>query len=237
MSSSHQDWQPVASGLGAKQTTAPARSPAKLSQNEQAYCLIRSEVVTLRLPPGEYVNEAEICSRFDLGRTPVNHAFHRLMHEGLVRIVPRKGVIVQPLSMNEAVELIAVRRINEPYAAALAAERITQAELDRLEAVVNSATRIRAGDLEGVLALDQNFHEGIAAAARNHVLAGLLASLHQRAIRFWSVSLSLDLHLPEVVAEHTAVLNCLRLHDATGAHLAMEAHIDSFRVTITRLLG
>ena len=217
--------------------TTPARTSAKLSQNEQAYRRIRQDIVTLRLPPGEYANEAEICTRLGLGRTPVNHAFHRLMHEGLVRIVPRKGVIVQPLSMGEVAELIAVRRLTEPYAAALAAERITPAELSRLQTVTVSAARVRPGDVDGLIALDRRFHEGIAVAAHNTVLAELLASLHQRAMRFWALSLSLRPHLPDVDAEHSVVLDCLSRHDADGARLAMEAHIDSFRATITRHVG
>lgn len=216
---------------------APSRKAVKLPQNEQAYRRIRQEIITLRLPPGEYVNEAAISTRLLLGRTPVNHAFHRLMHEGLVRIVPRKGVIVQPLSMEEAADLIVVRRVNEPLAAALAAERITPAEIARLEQVVASAHRIRDGDLDAMMTLDERFHEGIAAAARNRVLAELLAGLHQRALRFWAVALSMRPHLEEVISEHEQVLDCLRRRDPEGAQRAMEQHIDSFKNSISRQIG
>ncbi len=216
-----------------RQAASKPKSVPKLSQNEQAYRRIRQEIITLRLAPGEYINEFAIGASMSFGRTPVHHALHRLMHEGLVQIVPRKGVIVQPLSLEEAGELIAVRALNEPYAAALAAERITEAELDRMDALLRSAREIREGDLDSFIAVDEQFHASIAAAARNRVLATLLFTVHQRSMRFWAITLTFRPRVPEMMSEHKALLARLRAHDVPGARKAMKAHIDAFRASIS----
>lgn len=87
-----------------------AGSCPTVSQNERAYRRLKDDIVSLRLKPGDALNEAGLCAELGLGRTPVNQALHRLMHEGLVRILPRKGVLVQPLSMDEFAHLISTLR-------------------------------------------------------------------------------------------------------------------------------
>ncbi len=56
--------------------------PEALSQNERAYRRLKDDIVALRLKPGDALNEAGLCAEFGIGRTPVNKALHRLMHEG-----------------------------------------------------------------------------------------------------------------------------------------------------------
>ena len=99
-----------------------------------AYELIKHEIMTCALAPGEYVNESALCSRLKLGRTPVNQALHRLMLEGLVDIMPRKGVIVKPVSLDEVMHIIEVRLLTETYCVRLVAERATEADIAELVA-------------------------------------------------------------------------------------------------------
>src|SRR5258708_3120022 len=96
------------------------------SLNEQAYLDIKRLILRLKLKPGDYINEAQLCETLSIGRTPVNRAMHRLSFEGLVQIIPRKGIVVQPLSLDEVADLIDVRRLNEPYCARCAAEHIDE---------------------------------------------------------------------------------------------------------------
>ncbi|WP_245239253.1 GntR family transcriptional regulator [Methylobacterium platani] len=204
-----------------------------MSQNERAYRRLKGDIVALRLKPGDALNEAGLCAELGLGRTPVNQALHRLMHEGLVRILPRKGVLVQPLSMDEFAHLIEVRRLTEPPCAALAAARIGPEGLAEIEAVLAA----KPDDLDAILDSDRRFHALIAEAAGNRVLAEVLAGLHGRSVRFWALSLATGHHLAEVADEHAAILDALRRHDAPAAAAAMTAHIDSFARTLVARLG
>lgn len=84
--------------------------------------------------------------------------------------------------------------------------------------------------------LDRAFHQTIAAAARNAVLADILRGLHDRSLRFWFVTLSEPHHLADVQREHCALFERLSARDAAGARAAVERHIDSFRSTLVQHL-
>lgn len=210
-----------------------AGSCPTLSQNERAYRRLKDDIVSLRLKPGDALNESGLCAELGLGRTPVNQALHRLMHEGLVRILPRKGILVQPLSMDEFAHLIEVRRLTEPPCAALAAARIGPEALERLDAILAAAP----DDLDAILESDRLFHAVIAEASGNRVLAEVLAGLHGRSVRFWALSLATGHHQAEVAEEHAEILAALRRRDPDGAAAAMTAHIDSFARTLASRLG
>jgi DNA-binding GntR family transcriptional regulator len=210
-----------------------AGSCPTLSQNERAYRRLKDDIVALRLRPGDALNEAGLCAELGLGRTPVNQALHRLMHEGLVRILPRKGVLVLPLSMDEFAHLIEVRRLTEPPCAALAAARIEPEAVARLEALLAE----QPDGLDAILESDRRFHALIAEASGNRVLAEVLAGLHGRSVRFWALSLATGHHLAEVAEEHAVILEALRRRDPEAAAAAMTAHIDSFARTLASRLG
>ncbi|AOJ93555.1 GntR family transcriptional regulator [Burkholderia multivorans] len=204
---------------------------------ERAYALIRRDIVTMRLKPGAALNEADLVARTGIGRTPVHQAVHRLVLEGLLSVMPRKGLMVQPLSLDEIVAVIDVRRINEAHCAELAARHATPDDLAALTALLDAGRAcVEQHDVEGMMELDRAFHQTIAAAARNAVLADILRGLHDRSLRFWFVTLSEPHHLADVQREHCALFERLSARDAAGARAAVERHIDSFRSTLVQHL-
>jgi GntR family transcriptional regulator, rspAB operon transcriptional repressor len=202
-----------------------------------AYEIIKHEIITCALAPGEYVNEAGLCSRLKLGRTPVHQALHRLMLEGLVDIMPRKGVIVKPVSLDEVMQIIEMRLINETYCARLVAERANDADIAELDDILRRARHWTHGhDIEQMMLSDQAFHNVLARIAGNIVLSGILRRLHDRSLRFWFISLKARGHHENVQGQHEAILAAIRTHDSTRAEHAMRAHIESFRDNLVRYL-
>jgi len=214
----------------------PRRRPADAgSLRGTAYEVIKHEIMTCALAPGEYVNEAGLCARLKLGRTPVHQALHRLMLEGLVEIMPRKGVIVKPVSINEIMQIIEVRMINETYCARLVAERATDADVAELNEILKRAGDwTRAHDVEQMMLSDEAFHNVLARVAGNLVLSGILRRLHDRSLRFWFISLRAPGHHQHVQSQHEAILAAIRTHDPARAEAAMRAHIESFRTNVSR---
>jgi DNA-binding GntR family transcriptional regulator len=219
--------------------TAPAVPSAimpgraeRLSQSEWAYRRIKGDIVALRLRPGDPISEARICEELGIGRTPVNQALHRLQHENLVQILPRKGVVVQPLSIDEFSDIVAARQLIEPVCAALAAMRLTGAELLELERLHKDSLDLSGDDLNAIIASDRRFHDMIALGSRNRIFAEILSGLHDRSARFWARSLMTGSHLNEVREEHTRLLACLVERDGKAAQEAMGAHIESLRSTL-----
>jgi DNA-binding GntR family transcriptional regulator len=215
----------------------PVGEPARpdLSQNEQAYAQLKQALITLAYKPGDYLSTASLMSELALGRTPINHALHRLSTEGLVQIIPRKGVIVSPLSIDDALQLIDVRMANEGLCVRLAAERITKPQLYRLEAIARDFEKAaKRGQTLEVMNLDREFHEQISSAAGNQILAEILKVLHARSQRFWALSLAMPDHLNEVQDEHRAILKALTDGDAEAAVQSVGEHVISFQRALLR---
>ncbi len=203
---------------------------------DRAYLEIKRRINRMEFRPGAYLNEAQISRTLSIGRTPVHQALDRLMLEGLVQVIPRKGVMVETISLDQVLQIIDVRLVNEPFCVGLAAERATPTDVSQLRVLLDSAgPLIRARDREQLMDLDRLFHSpDFAQAARNPVLADTITRLHDRSLRFWFISLGDDLQLRRVDEEHRAILDAIARRDAAGAADAMRHHIESSRKHITQ---
>jgi len=209
--------------------------PVEMSHNERAYAVLKDKLTTLAYPPGDFLNIATLVDKLAIGRTPINHALHRLSTEGLVQIIPRKGVVVSPLSIDDALHLIEVRLANERLCARLAAERITAPEVEDLRSVAAAFdAAVLTRDMPLIMNCDRLFHERIAAASGNSILIEILKVLHARSQRFWAISLAAEGHLAEVTIEHEEIVAALAANDVDAAVKAVEAHILSFRQSLLR---
>ena len=220
-----------------KKTTAQRATADGMNQSlsEQAYAAIKQRIITLRFGPGTYLNVAAIAELLGIGRTPVHQAVRRLAHEGMIEIMPRKGMIVKPVSLHDVMAIAEVRLVNEPYCVRLAAENAKRQDITALERILRRAGRAaEAGDTEAMMLADRDFHCAISGIAGNQILAEILRNLHERSLRFWFISLHQSSHQQEVDREHASILRAIKDHDADAAEQAMRRHIESFRNTIGR---
>jgi len=206
------------------------RRPRPASLADAAYERIKLGIISLRYRPGAYVNEAQLCTDLEFGRTPVHHAVMRLALDGLLEIVPRKGIIVRPISLQEVMGSVEVRLFNEPAAARMVAERGTEDELAALASCLKRAERlVGSRNIMGLMNADREFHSILARASRNKLLEQILQRLHEQSLRFWFISLSDPAHIKGVESEHWAVVRALQARDPVAAEAAMRTHIESFR--------
>lgn len=213
---------------------AAARPPGTGSLADRAYEVIKHKIIVLDYQPGEYLNEAQLSAALGIGRTPVHQAVARLMLEGMIEVIPRKGVIVKPVTLNEIMEIIDVRLINEPYAAQLAATFASEDEIAELGRILADAERVEPQtNVVKQMLFDKEFHCAILAASRNTVLADLLKRLHERSLRFWFISLRNPEHHSEVIREHRMIYEAIKARDPEAAADAIRSHIESFRRTIS----
>lgn len=208
--------------------------PAK-SLLDRAYNEIKYRIITCHYRPAEVLSEAAISLELGIGRTPIHQAIHRLMTDGLVSIMPRKGIMVRPISIDEAVEIISVRLVTECYCARLAAERAEESELAELNAILDRSEKAMAKrDVEKMMLLDRDFHHTLARAAKNIVLADVLRNLHERSLRFWFLSLRDADHHRNVLAQHRAIVEAIESRQPDAAEAAMREHILAFQRNVTR---
>ncbi len=206
-----------------------------VSLRDQAYDTLKKMIITCALRPGDVLAETELSLQLAVGRTPIRQALDRLLGDGLVEVIPRKGTIVKPVSLDEIFNIIDVRLVNEIYSVRRAAERASPDVIAKLrDSLDDMLVAIHSHDIRTLSELDQKFHSLIAGATRNAVLGDLLQNLHERSARMWFISLSTNEQHLRICDEHTAIVDAIAQHDADLAEQAMRAHIESFSVNITR---
>lgn len=155
---------------------------------ERIYADLESKIVTLELPPGALLSELAIGREFGVSRTPVGEALQRLAREGLVTVLPRRGIVVTEISVSDQLRLLEFRREIAKFIARTGAKRANAAERDALRLV--SKAFLQAADKRNeaaVLAADKEFHDLFAACAHNNFAATAMGPLDALSRRFFYV--------------------------------------------------
>jgi DNA-binding GntR family transcriptional regulator len=156
-----------------------------LPLNERAYELIRLDVLTFRLKPGEKTSERALEARYGLGVASIRAALPRLVQEGLVEKTTERGTFIAPLTLRAVRDTYQMRYLLEPAAAELAAERgMDPARLDQLRQVCES--QWAPGDDTAVIHIllaNRDFNLAIAEATGNSLLAKTIGHLQNLSLR------------------------------------------------------
>lgn len=141
-------------------------------------------LVTLRLPPGTLVQERDLVEAAGIGRTPVREAVQKLAGQGLLKVLPRKGLLVAPVLRSELQQVIEARRVMERLLVVKAAERASADQRRALESLAAHIER-STGDVESFLRHDRLLDELLGAACGNEFLVSSLAPMHAHCRRLW----------------------------------------------------
>ena len=201
------------------------------SLGEQAYITLREKIVRLDFAPGDVLREDELRETTGLGRTPIREALQRLQREHFVTVIPRRGMFVSGIEVNELSMLFETRAVLEPYTARLAALRGTPEQWDDMEATLERTADPSLDD-EDQLALDRRCHEIIWAASGNRFLLDTLDMLYAQSDRLWHLYLAEVADMQHAVDEHQAILAALRDSDGDEVASLVETHVQSFDTQI-----
>lgn len=195
-------------------------SPDSESLAEQAYRLLEEQLVTLKLAPGELIAEKDLMDKAGIGRTPVREAIQRLSSEGLLQVLPRKGLMVTPLRRSDLSQIIEARRVLERLLVVKAAERATP---EQRQALKSLALRIEAADddLEAFFRLDQHLNRLLEVACKNRFLVQALTAMHSQCRRLWFLRRR-RLDLPRSAQLHSGLARAVADADVTGAIRALD---------------
>jgi DNA-binding GntR family transcriptional regulator len=199
---------------------------------DKAYHEIRGLIVSLELAPGALIDERDLIERLGIGRTPVREALRRLAHERLVDVYPRRGMFVTGVDVRQLARLSEVRAVLEPEAARLAAERATDDDRARLDALL---AELDAGGSE-LMQLDERIHRAVYRAARNDLLEATLEQYYALALRIWMLALERTQDLEEAVEAHRDLLEAIRDGDGERAAQTMRDHVENFEQAMHRVL-
>lgn len=224
----------------ASKSSARAKTPRpgkSSSLTLQAYEAIKEKVITLYFLPGQYLNENAICELLNLGRTPVHQALQRLQHEGLIDVVPRKGVIIQPDSISQIIEFLDARLVVETEIARLAALRATPQDVQDLQAILDHAGQPKTdgGEINAFVECDHAFHTRISEMSRSRVLGDFARSLHERCTRSWYLHLWQTLDTSASDKQHRGILKAIKSRDGDAAAKAMRDHLTNLRDRVSKV--
>jgi DNA-binding GntR family transcriptional regulator len=196
------------------------------SMVDGAYESMRRRILDNVWAPGYQALEQEIALQLGMSRTPVREALIRLANEGLVEVIPRRGMRVLPVSANDMKEIYEILTALESMAAEmLAARKPTDAELKPLVTATNAMAKALAkDDLDAWAAADESFHERLVSLAGNKMLADAVFSYWDRAHRARMFSLRLRPKPVNSTQEHMALVERLRQGDAAGAAAVNREH-------------
>jgi DNA-binding GntR family transcriptional regulator len=204
--------------------------PPKPRASDQVENELRRLILTLELEPGLAVSESTLMKRFGWGRTPLREAFQRLSEQGLLQTIPQHGAIVTPLNLFDFVEVMDAMNLVIGAAASLACKRLTEAELNQLDELVNQAEiAASAGDFVRLSTLDYEFHNVLARATGNRYLSDYLHRLHQIARRFNFAAWKRERNATPSLDEHRQLAAIFRARDAAAAKAGMLQHIEGAR--------
>lgn len=152
---------------------------------DRAYELIRFDILTFGLKPGERTSERSLAERYQLGVGPIRAALPRLVQEGLIERSGERGTAVAPLTLRTIRETYQMRFLLEPAAAELAATLgMDSARLDRLrEACEAEWPSEEKAKIVHVLLANRDFNIAIAEATGNALLARSIAHLQNLSLR------------------------------------------------------
>ncbi|HWL28500.1 MAG TPA: GntR family transcriptional regulator [Burkholderiaceae bacterium] len=207
-------------------TSAQRHEKSVGSLGDEAYERIKWKIVSAELPPGSFVNMQELSDELGLGRTPVLQAVHRLQHDGLMEVIQRKGIWVRAWSPRDINHLVEARIPLELAMIRLVVERASDGQLKALrELLTRGRALLSQNDRAGLMKLDQDFHDGLAACAGNPVIAQLLQNLHQRSAPLWAASHYGRLDAAKIHAQHEQILGLVAQRNEAEAATAMREHL------------
>ncbi len=208
------------------------------NHSQKAYRHIRQKLLDGAVLPGARLSYGSIGKEIGVSATPVREAVGQLASEGFVELVPQLGAVVRELSREEAIELYETREALESYAAARAAERISERLLTELRRNLDQSAKLVEkvkSSSRGVASeatakqfhsLDLGFHMLVIEASRNRRMLKVVGDSHilTRIFQADRHEFSRDI-LSKTREEHEAIYDALSSHDADAAYESMKLHI------------
>ena len=217
-----------------RRESAARRAAGGETLTERAYAQLEEQIVTLRLKPGEFLSEYALSSSLRIGRTPIREALQRLAREGLVTILPRKGILVSETDPRKQLLVLETRRELERLLSRLGAQRATDEQRQRFRAIAEGMDRAaKAKDDLTFMRLDRELNLLISEAGQNEYAARAMRFLQGHSRRFWYLHYKQAADLPLCARLHARQARAIAEGDPKAAGAASDRLMD-YTETFTR---
>lgn len=200
---------------------------AKESLKQKAYIAIKNKILNCEYMPNSFLNEDLLCEEFKVSRTPIRDALSRLEQEKLIKILPKKGFLVAPLSIGEINLTFETRILLETYAINNYCSNLHSNTIDSLyENLRQFKESIENKDYDKIFKLDEEFHKEILNQCKNYYLIDTYNKVHNQNCRLRILSSRHDdKRLYSTMDEHAEILINLAKGDLESAEKSMRKHL------------
>lgn len=202
-----------------------AKESPKKNLKVQAYSILKNKIVQCEYKPGSMLNEAQLAEELGFSRTPIREAISILEMEGFLRIVPKKGILVTDILLNDIVQIFQARMEIEPIALKLAGPRIPAEELLKWKGWFLSGQ----STVEKGYEIDTSMHLGIIGYCGNTYIIDMMKKVFEKNTRVIVSSEENREHVSEALKEHLEILDLLLEQEFDQAAAKMRTHVAGCR--------
>ncbi|MGO4915143.1 GntR family transcriptional regulator [Pseudogemmobacter sp. W21_MBD1_M6] len=206
----------------------------RASVSDQVFDALHSQVLSLELPPGSKLSEADVAKQMGVSRQPVRDAFYRLSKLGFLLIQPQRATTVSQISARDVMRARFVRTSIEIETVRKGCEVLTEADHAALDALLDQQqAAVDAGDKSAFHLLDDQFHKEICDRTGLSFVWDIIREnkAHTDRVRFMSLSFASQTALDD----HKAILNAMKMRDVETATRSMREHLSRIEGIIDRL--
>ncbi|GAA3411469.1 GntR family transcriptional regulator [Paenibacillus hodogayensis] len=198
------------------------------SSRDYVYDIVKKNILSLKLEPGTMISEKEIGDKLEVSRTPTREAFIKLAEEDLIVIYPQKGSFISLIDIDQVEEARFVRENMEVAVLKIACDTFTERDIADMEALI-AEQRIYSGhnNYEKMHDLDELFHETIFNKCHKQRTWSVIQQMLAHYKRFRNLLLAVYFDWETIIAQHTRIVESIRLRDPIMAEQELRQHVKS----------
>jgi DNA-binding GntR family transcriptional regulator len=198
-----------------------------MSAADRAYEHTKARILDGRYAQGELIAEGEVSEAIGLSRTPVREAFLRLEAEGMLRLYPKRGALVVPISAADVEDVMETRLLLERFAIRRAIELDLELSEALAGAIAEQERHAAAGDQVAFVDADREFHRVFVAATGNAIVLQTHDSLRDQQNRMGLAALSAGAdRMARIVEQHREIVAAVEARDLARAEALIDRHLE-----------
>ena len=191
---------------------------SKVTLAEKIYYAIEEKIVKLEYKPGSFLTENFLEKNLKCGRTPIREAVQKLAREGLIKVIPRKGLLITHININDQLNLIQVRRELEKLMAKLSAKNASKTQKEKFYKISKLMKKCKNNDNDKFIKLDKEMNDLLAISCDNEFLRRSMRLVSGLSRRFWFYRNLKSLNDLTIIARlHSAICETISKGDQIGA--------------------
>lgn len=199
----------------------------RMTAADRAYAHTKERILDGAYEEGQLIGEGEVSDAVGVSRTPVREAFLRLEAEGMLRLFPKRGALVVPISAADVEDVMETRLLIERFAVRRAIELELDLDDRLMAAIAAQEEHAAAKDVVAFVDADREFHRIFVAATGNAIVLQMHDSLRDQQNRMGLAALSRsDDRIARILKEHRAIVKAVTKGEPVAAEALIEAHLE-----------